>query len=227
MGGSGSGRTGGWPTVERTEALVISADKIVGPVMRKLRGDGFSTIPDGERAEVDFRSLNWSRDGEVWASIDVRLSLEPRSGRATLRYDVDHFSRRTGPQEQAIEMVTLTCYFGGVRWFWVCPGTGRRVSKLYLPNGAVQFRGRGPKAYRLAYQSQRNGTDDAAHARLRRIFRKLNAEYEGLGSFAPKPKGMHWRTYDDLCAQIDDQEGILNDGMAHLVERLMNRHPPK
>jgi hypothetical protein len=224
MGGFGSGRTGGWPTIERTNALVISADKIVGPVMRVLRKDGFSTIPEGERAEVDFRRFTWSRDGEVWASIEVRLSLGSRSGCATLRYDVDHFSRRTGPQEQAIEMVTLPCHFGGVRWFWVCPGTGRRVSKLYLPNGAVNFRSRGPKAYRLAYQSQRNGVDDAAHARLRRIFRKLNAEYDGLGSVALKPRGMHTRTYDELCDQIDEQEAILIDGMGHLVGRLMNRN---
>ena len=223
MGGYGSGRTGGWPTVERTDALVISADSIVRPIMQVLRRDGFSTIPEGERVEVDFRRLTWSKGGEPWTSIEVRLSLGSRSGSATLRYDVDHFSRRTGPQEQVVEMITVCCHFGGVRWFWVCPGTGRRVSKLYLPNGAIQFRGRGPRAYRLAYQSQRNGTNDAAQARLRRIFRKLGADYDGLDDVAPKPSGMHWRTYDELCSQIEVQETILNDGMAHLVERLMNR----
>lgn len=220
MGGYGSGRTGGWPTVERTDALVISADEIV--IIRAIRKRGVSAIPEGERAAAGCR-LTWSRDGEPWASIEVRLSLGSRSGCATLQYDVDHFSRPTGPQEQTIEMTTVCCHFGGVRWFWVCPGTGRRVSKLYLPNGAMQFRGRGPQAYRLAYQSQRNGTNDAAHARLRRIFRKLNADYDGLGSEAPKPPGMHWRTYDELCSQIEEQEAILTNDMVHLVEHLMKR----
>jgi AAA domain len=47
-----------------------------------------------------------------------------------------------------------------VRWWWICPATGRRVSKLYLPNGGVRFLSHGPGAYRLAYASQRHGRLD-------------------------------------------------------------------
>ena len=41
----------------------------------------------------------------------------------------------------------------GRRWWFVCPKTAKRVSKVYMPPGAVTFASRG--AHRLAYKSQR------------------------------------------------------------------------
>ena len=52
-----------------------------------------------------------------------------------------------------IDLVTTPQPFGGRRWWFVCPKTAKRVSKLYLPPGAVTFASRG--AHRLAYKSQR------------------------------------------------------------------------
>ena len=68
-----------------------------------------------------------------------------------LRYDVEHFSMRTGSQHYPVSMVTTPCRFGGSRWWWVCPATGRRVGKLYLPNGGARVLSRGLGAYQLAY----------------------------------------------------------------------------
>lgn len=53
--------------------------------------------------------------------------------------------------------------FGGRRWWFVCPLTGRCVSALYLPPGAARFASR--QAHGLSYQTQRLGA--AARARER------------------------------------------------------------
>jgi hypothetical protein len=58
---------------------------------------------------------------------------------------------RTGSQHYPVSMVTTPCLFGGSRWWWVCPATGRRVGKLYLPNGGARFLSRGLGACQLAY----------------------------------------------------------------------------
>jgi hypothetical protein len=108
--------------------------------------------------------------------VEYRLDLRSHGGLAWLRYDVDHFSRRTGPQDHRITLATTACRFGGVRWWWICPATGRRVRKLYLPNGGMRFLSRGPGAYRLAYDSQRQGRMDQAHSRNRRLYQRLGAD---------------------------------------------------
>jgi hypothetical protein len=46
-------------------------------------------------------------------------------------------------------MTSTTLHTGGRRWWFVCPVTGKRVGKLYLPVGATGFAGR--KAHDLTY----------------------------------------------------------------------------
>jgi hypothetical protein len=36
---------------------------------------------------------------------------------------------------------------------------------------------------------------------------------------------MHWRTYGALCTQIEEQEAVLDNDMALMVERLLDRAP--
>lgn len=153
----------------------------------------------------------------------MRLELRAREGTAWLRYDVDHASRPTGPRHYQISLDTTPCRFGGQRWWWICPATYRRVAKLYLPNGGLRFLSRGRGAYRLAYTSQREGRIDRMHARSRRLFAKLGADYgEQYGSnWPPKPKGMHWRTYEAICDRLDTEANGLNNGLLRAVERLM------
>jgi hypothetical protein len=160
---------------------------------------GMPAVADGGTIQVPWHARRWTRQGEdePWAVVEMRLELLARSGTVWLRYDVDHFSRPTGLQEYAVALATTPCRFGGVRWWWLCSATGRRVSKLYLPNGGTRFLSRGRGAYRLAYASQRHGAVDRMHDRSRKLYRQLGADYDGpVGEdWPPKPKGMHWRTY--------------------------------
>ena len=38
-----------------------------------------------------------------------------------------------------IKLVTTPQPFGGRRWWFLCPQTGRRATKLHLPEGAFTF----------------------------------------------------------------------------------------
>jgi hypothetical protein len=90
--------------------------------------------------------------------------------------------------------------YGGRRWWFQCPRTGRKVTKLYLPNGGWYFWSR--HAYRLGYACQR----EAPHDRLLRRAQKLHRALGGDGAVdypPPKPKWMRWRTYERHVAAIE------------------------
>src|SRR5260370_18825098 len=69
--------------------------------------------------------------------------------------------------------------YGGRRWWFQCPRTGRRATKLYLPNGGRHFWNR--QAYGLGYACQHEGRFD----RLQRRGAMLNPRLGGQG-------GPHW-----------------------------------
>jgi hypothetical protein len=177
--------------------------------------------------ELPWSAFRWTHYGETepWATVEYRLELRSHDGAACVRYDIDHHSRSTGPQEHRITLATTPCPFGGIRWWWICPATGRWVRKLYLPNGGTRFLSRGPGAYRLAYVSQRHGWVDRVHVRSRRLYRRLHADYSGpVDTFwPPKPKGMRWRTYNAICDRLEAEEHRLNIDLLHVLKRLERR----
>jgi hypothetical protein len=56
-------------------------------------------------------------------------------------------------QQQTVRLVLTQPNFGGQRWWFLCPVTGSRVAKLYLPPGGRGFVGR--RAAHLTYRSCR------------------------------------------------------------------------
>jgi hypothetical protein len=91
-----------------------------------------------------------------------------------------------------IRLTWTTPTYGGRRWWFQCPRTGRRTTKLYLPNGGWHFWSR--QAYRLGYACQRDGR----FGRLQRRAAMLNRQLGGEGWDDPpaKPKWMRWQTYE-------------------------------
>jgi hypothetical protein len=83
-----------------------------------------------------------------------------------LKYTTTRWDGERRESDYWIQLETTPQPFGGRRWRFVCPRTGRRAAKLYLPNGAFTFASR--QAYRLAYRSQREAPHDRA---LRRAFK--------------------------------------------------------
>jgi hypothetical protein len=104
------------------------------------------------------------------------------------------YNNHGGPQRGHIELVWTPCRYGGRRPWFVCPAIacGRRVVKLYLRGGDFRCRA----CHRLAYASQREARCYQAMSRAHKIQQWLGGHPGFAYPFPPKPKGMHWRTYD-------------------------------
>jgi hypothetical protein len=199
MGGIGSGRPGWRATVEGCRTLRLDVNRI----MREARA-ALCDVSEGAKLTVGPIVWAWTRQGEAepWARVVLTLRMEAWRGEARLQFDVDHVSRRTGPQDQWVTMERTPCRYGGWRWWWVCPATGRRCVKLYLPNGGTRFLSRGPGAYRLAYASQNGTAMDRSHGKLARLHRKLGGKYShAVEPPPPRPKWMRRRTYARVLAE--------------------------
>ncbi|TCZ64304.1 hypothetical protein [Roseicella aquatilis] len=183
-------------------------------------------MPDGARLTAGPIVWTWTGHGEIepWARVLVTLRMDACRGEARLQFDVDHYSRRTGPQDQWVMMETTLCRYGGRRWWWICAATGRRSTKLYLPNGGTRFLSRGPGAYRLAYASQNGGEMDRSHARLARLHQKMGGEYHRPDDPPPaRPKWMRRRTYARLVAEweaaVERHDDIWTAGALRLLTK--------
>jgi hypothetical protein len=136
----------------------------------------------------------WSRHGEVAASIRVRTESE----RVILTYRHRRGGDDWKDERYPVYLEWTPCHLGGQRPWFLCParGCGRRLAILY---GGGMFACR--HCYQLAYQSQRESDYDRAARRADRIREKLGWEPGILNGEGWKPKGMHWNTFERLTAQ--------------------------
>lgn len=206
MGGLGSGRTGGYPSIERTDSIILDVNRLMRAVRRN---------PD-----ASWRWIYGDNGALGWLEARVSPPDDPLGRRAFLRYDIDHISAPTGERAQTVRLVSRPCHFGGERWFFLCPSSGRRCSKLLLPNGTLQFYSR--VTLRLAYDVTRETDLDRAHRRLARLYRKLGQPYEGPDpQSVTRPRYMRRRTFEAIVARIQDEVRALDEAFvarwAHLI----------
>lgn len=179
MGGYGSGRR--WGARDTTSDY--------------LRMDVRFMERQGYLGAFGVGSLHWSRRGERFATINFRSE----SDCVILSYK--HRSRNDEWEslEYPVMLERTTCNYGGFRSWFLCParGCGKRVATLF---GGRIFACR--KCYGLAYESQRQPPHDRAAERAQKILSRLKAEeYTIFDSGPPRPKGMHFRTYERLRFQ--------------------------
>jgi hypothetical protein len=88
--------------------------------------------------------------------------------------------------------------FGGERLWFACPRCGRRCGVLYI--GGRHFVCR--RCMALPYASRHQAAPDRLRRRARAIRERLGgSDYANLSlDFPPKPKRMHWSTYERLQA---------------------------
>lgn len=91
----------------------------------------------------------------IEVSVNRKDSIEDH---ARLLYTTEN--KNTGETRRLdyeVRIVSTPCHFGGVRYWFICPGRassgfcGRRVGKLYLPGNATYFGCR--HCYNLTYKS--------------------------------------------------------------------------
>ena len=179
MGGFGSGRTASTEKIEDHRSLDVNRLRTAGCLQPGYRG-----------------CWRWTRT----AHIDLRAGAD----RLILRYRT---RRDAGPWEDVEEAVPLTwsaCRYGGTRAYFLCPGItngrhcGRRVTKIYAAGRYFLCR----HCYKLGHASRSEARHDRLLRRARKCREALGGDPSTHSPVPPKPKGMHWRTYDRLVDEI-------------------------
>jgi hypothetical protein len=126
MGGFGSGRGGGGPTVE--SALRLDIDDMMQ----------WGAIRPGSHRVGGMRLHQLYGD-----DIDVKFEShagDPENSWMCLRYSMaDYWSGEELKIDDKVYLAPTRPHFGGLRWCFVCPQLNRRVRKLYLPLGGRHF----------------------------------------------------------------------------------------
>jgi hypothetical protein len=115
--------------------------------------------------------------------------------------------RRSVEQEIALVSVPRVP-FGGQRWFFVCPQSGARACRLFLPYHGDRFLSR--EAHGLRYLVEHHSALDNDIEKVCRLYRRVTGERPPQGALSPlpfRPKGMHERTFSRLLLQLIEARG--------------------
>jgi hypothetical protein len=166
--------------------------------------------------------MRWTstRTGEVTCSIGYEADLTDPAA-AWLRLYYASTTRSTGAKverDYRVQLETTRPHYGGLRWWLVCPLSGRRARVLYLPgSGGTVFASR--QAWGLAYRSQRAPPEDRAIERSLKAREKLGMADQNMLDMpsCPRPKWMRRRTYLRLVGAIRKCHAVQ---MRYLARRL-------
>lgn len=114
------------------------------------------------------------------------------------------------PRRERVGLEREPCHFGGARPWFRCPvgRCQRRVAVLHLSGGGFVCR----RCARLAYAGQRTGLCERGWSKIEKANKALGLPL-GDGErrdFLPKPKHMHWKTFNRLVL-LRDQGGSMRD----------------
>lgn len=122
--------------------------------------------------------------------------------------------------------VTWTdCHYGGQRPWFLCPRCSARVGKLYQRSlrGTLACR----RCQQLTYVSCQVSEHEQINLENVKLRRKLGArgdDLSGFGLIPERPKGMHQRTYQRICRQLEANElkyiSLMHRQMLKLCPRL-------
>lgn len=150
-------------------------------------------------------TLTWSRGGQKTGSI----SLGWLGAAVILQYRTQTNGEDWKDVREIVPLVETGTPFGGRRQWFQCLGCNQRCRILY---GGAVFRCR--KCHGLKYETQYEPAFARAASRALKIRERLGCK-GGVSDLPPaKPKGMHWRTYDRLQANLMRHERGWAEGIA-------------
>jgi hypothetical protein len=206
MGGYGSGRYGGRPTSEACASLVLQTKTFLRAGLR-FGVKGTATI-------------TFECDGDpfpVAVTIDTTNRHFP-----FLQFCHQRRCHPTLQEEYQIALLTTPQRYGGQRWWFECPRTGKRAVKLFLPLGGHRFWSR--HAYGLGYASQREDHMGRAQRQAIKVYKALRGDGHWMDGSPAKPKWMRWRTYDRLADKLEYYNARFDGAWAVGAMRFLARH---
>ena len=178
MGGRGSGRRSSYSgKTETSDATPLDIRKITRTGLL-VPGSSFS--------------WQWTVNDRQVAGLSIRVEFES----LVLSYRM----KSTGEVvEQRVKTQTSSCHLGGQRCWFTCPRCSKRVAVLYAPGRYFGCR----QCCGLGYATQKEGAGDRASSRADKLRKRLGWEVGILNGDGGKPKGMHWKTYQQLKSHHD------------------------
>jgi len=95
----------------------------------------YGYLKQGQR----YGGISWSSGGEKTGDIGFYTSIEGEKGFVNVQYTItDKNTQKKEDFNYEIKLVTTPCYFGGYRWWFICPlvvnniPCSRRVGVLYF-----------------------------------------------------------------------------------------------
>lgn len=161
-------------------------------------------------------SLSWTRaSGQPGPSIRVYGG----SDAIRLEYAWRHGNGPWQTHQERIALCQRPRHFGGAETYFRCPKCAHTVKRLY--GAGVRYLCR--RCHNLVHASTQERPGNRATRKNQKLRRKLGAEI-GLGDWiGPKPKGMHWKTFERTRARIHDAEAEVYDDMLVLLNRMRRK----
>jgi hypothetical protein len=209
VGGYGSGRYGGTVTAEGTASYLLSI-KSLAPTFQMGQCLTGELLFDGGKFPIVV-TVDLTKEWNCFVKL-THMTRDDREGNRMV----------TG----RVQLTRTEPAFGGHRWWFLCPRTARRTTKLFLPNGGWHFWSR--QAYGLGYACQREDRFSRLQRRAAMLNRQLGGEGWRNWDLPPaKPKWMRWRTYDRKIAEWERAVARANIewtcGAMRLLERIDRR----
>lgn len=144
-----------------------------------------------------FRHLSQSPAGEVDLTCHVH---DHECGALTIKFNLRH--GLTIKQHVSL-MSAARAPYGGRQWYFICPQTGARACRLFLPQNGDRFLSREAHGLRYAVEHGTQGNNDIA--RVCRLYARIAGEAPPNGALSHLPsrrKGMHAATHARLTARL-------------------------
>ncbi|PCJ95123.1 MAG: hypothetical protein COA45_12405 [Zetaproteobacteria bacterium] len=202
MGGYGTGRyyRSKKTVIEDYRCLDINRMVKLGSIQPDTRRSGSWTWTNTNTGE---RVSSFSYTSNTLDPHDMYLNVSYTTVSTDKRHDYNIRIERT------------SLHYGGHRYWFICPYTGRRVAKLYGANGADKYGSR--HAFNLSYASQ----SEASHDRALRKKWKLLDKVGGDQDWPLKPKGMHQKTFERLLDKFYHNEDIIEGHLVQFLKGMM------
>lgn len=164
------------PTFEACDSVIIPVRDLVTAVANGTAGLLYMT----------FRSR---RDPAIFAIV-ATVNRQVESS-----VEFEHVERCANgqPVRYRVDLLATPQPFGGVRWWFRCPVTGGKATKLILPRGGARLASR--EAWNLGYQTQRAGRLELVSRRAARVYRAIGGTGNWRDGPPDKPRWMRWETY--------------------------------
>lgn len=206
MGGIGSGTWYRWdkkPVLENFCCININCMVKLGAIRDECHQQGgwvWSDRDTGEkRSSIGYECNTLDKDNSY-----IRLFYTITDTKEEIDYEV--------------QLSRTTPHYGGTRFWFICPVTGKRVTKLYrVPCNGNRFVSR--YVFKLNYRSQMESDVDRAISKKWKIVHKTDGH-----TYPVRPKGMHQKTFERILNKYWRQEEECLSYMCQYIDDMKEKY---